>query len=126
MNETAEYRRGYEKGAFDTGLDAYQAREREAAARREAQGDIEARRPDAVREACTFADVQAGDFITNESGPEARWVELLTVLDEPDGETLVITFRVPQPIGVGYHERWVITRPKGAAATRDASVVIDR
>lgn len=102
---------------FDAGLDAYQEREREAAAEREALGDVEARRPDAQRFATTFDCVRVGDFMTMEDGPGARWVEV--VKWAADDDAVHITFQTPQPIGVGMHQRWCIDRGKGERVTVD-------
>lgn len=108
----------YEDGVFDAMLDEHQRREREMAAELEAQGDIEARRPQAKLAERTFAEVREGDFITNEpeAGPDARFVEVVKVEQrrkfnrEDDGSWLTITFRTPQPIGVAFTDSWVIER----------------
>lgn len=118
-----DYAAGYDDGAFDAALDAYQAREREAAAAREAQGDVESRRPNAVRHPTTFGLVRVGDYMTNEAGPEARWVE---VVEWAGGDEVKITFEVPQPIGVGMHSRWCITRAPADPVTIDLSARAER
>lgn len=104
--------------AFDAALDEYQAREAELADERAEIGDREAARPGAVRFAVTFGDLVVGDYMTNEDGPDARWVEIVEVepnrrkyhSEEDAPGWVVITFKTPQPLGVGYVDRWVIER----------------
>jgi len=104
---------GYEgtmDAEFDFELDAYQEREREAAAERAVQGDQEAVRPSALRTEITFGELLLDDYMTAEDGPHARWVKVVKILaPRPDGR-LSITFQTPQPLGVAYENRWVIDR----------------
>lgn len=115
--------------AFDAGLDEYQAREAEWADERAAIGDHEAVRPDAVRLTVTFGELAVGDYMTNEAGPAARWVEIVEVepnrrkysQDEATG-WITITFRTPQPLGVSYTDRWVIEREVATPVVIDQRV----
>lgn len=113
------WRRGYEQGRFDAGLTEYQDKERVRAAEREERGNVESRRPDASRFLTTFGALRVGDFMTAESGDEARWVEVVKCERDESG-TVHVTFKVPQPIGVGYQDRWCIDRAS------DDPVTIDR
>jgi hypothetical protein len=116
---------------FDAMLDEYQERERELAFEREAQGDIEARRPNAVQQEITFGELVVGDYITAEPGEaeHARYVKVIK-LEPGKGDTrwgphhtgsLKITFETPQPIGVGMENHWVLDRDPDEPVVIDAS-----
>ena len=104
---------------IDALLDEHQAREREDAERRAELGDRESVRPDAERVEITFGALLAGDYMTAEKGPTARWVEVTE--KTIDGATATITFKTPQPLGVGLADRWVIHRPVEEPVTVDAT-----
>lgn len=115
---------------FDAMLEEYQEHEAELAYERERLGDEQARRPDAVPLTITFADLRVGDFMTAEDpdDPAARWVEVVEVGAAVDSvffkgqrDSMTVTFRTPQPIGVGMHDRWTIARPSGDQVVIDAS-----
>jgi hypothetical protein len=100
-----------DRPSFERLLDEHQAQEQEDAWERAAQGDREARRPQAERLTVHFADLRIGDFMTAESGPQARWVEVVDVTRSKGmPESLKVTFMTPQPLGVGMHSRHVIDR----------------
>lgn len=95
---------------FDFELDAYQEREREAAAERAVEGDAQAVRPYAMRTEIPFGELLLNDYMTAEEGPEARWVKVIKILaPRPDGR-ISITFQTPQPLGVACESNWVIDR----------------
>jgi hypothetical protein len=103
---------------FDAMLEEHQEREAEAAYEREARGDFEARRPNAQPLTITFEELRIGDFMTAEdpADPDARWVEV----GEPGDHNMKVTFRTPQPIGVGLHDRWTIERDPCLSVAVDA------
>lgn len=105
---------------IDAILDEYQEREAELAIERAERGDIEARRPDARREEIAYAELAVGDYMSAEDGVDARWVEVVEI--KPRDGKLVITFRTPQPLGVGLHDRWVIDRAADERVVIDAAV----
>lgn len=113
--------------AFDAALDEYQEREREAADRRADEADRRAVRPDAVRQESTFGELREGDYMTAESGPAARWVEIVKVeprrkwSNERALDWVAVTFRTPEPLGVAYEDKWVIERERIAPVVIDAT-----
>ena len=106
---------------FDALLDEYQEREAEEALERAGRGDIEAVRPDAVREVVTFADLRVGDYMTAEDGPLARWVRVVKCDDSEYDPEATVTFQTPQPLGVAMEDHWVIRRPWNDPVTVDAA-----
>lgn len=109
---------------FDAELDAHQEREAQWARERARIGDIKARRPDAQRCEITFADLKIGDFMTNETGPEARFVKVVEIgsfTPKVEGQ-IAITFETAEPLGVALENRWVIERPPTDSVTIDESI----
>jgi hypothetical protein len=113
---------------FDAELEAYQEREYEASLERAERGDLEARRPDATRIETEFGALKVGDFMTAETGPDARWVKIVKVSPgerkwgtSEDG-WVTVTFQTPQPLGVGMEDKWVLERVVDTPVTIDGSV----
>lgn len=113
---------------FDAMLEEYQELEAELAYERERLGDQQARRPGAVPKAVTFGDLRVGDFMTADdpAHPQARWVEVVDLggVGESrfgDSTTMSITFRTPQPIGVGMCDRWILQRQPGDPVVIDGA-----
>jgi len=98
-----------DQARFDSQLDEHLAVEYADAASRTVEGDIEARRPDALRVELPFSALRVGDYITAETGVEARWVTVSAIENGRDGQ-FTIGFTVPVPQGLGMHTRYTMTR----------------
>lgn len=116
-------RAAYERGRFDAGLDAYQERERVAAAEAEERSHETAARPDAVRLDSTFGELRVGDYMTAE-GPGGRWVKVveLGAFEAKRPGDVVVTFEIPEPVTVSGERRWIIERPPGTPVVVDGSL----
>lgn len=101
----------FDQAAFDAGLDAYQARLYEEAAEAAERSHEVAARPEADAEHVYAADLEVGDFMTNE-GPGGRWVKVIEIRTvgsegDPDG-WLDVLFEIPEPVHVSGETRYWI------------------
>lgn len=81
-----------------------------------------AARPDARRVDVTFSELRVGDFMTNEQGDDARWVEVVEI-QRPGkrGADVSVLFEIPEPENLRSMEtRYWIER------SDDTPVVVDR
>lgn len=129
------YEYDYEDGCYDdsfmtedekmgpewiAALEAYQDAERREAHERERLGEVQARRPYAVPKKIAFRDLEIGDFMTADG---LHYVEVTDRKPSKKSDRLLeITFKTPQPIGVGMHDSWVIDKDYHAEVVIDESV----
>lgn len=81
-----------------------------------------AARPGASRVKATFADLRVGDYMTNEQGEQARWVEVVEIRRPGrDGADVSVLFEIPEPVNLRSMEtRYWIER------SDETPVVVDR
>lgn len=122
---------GIDWGAFNAGLDAYQAQREEEAHEARERSYVVAARPDAVPQEATFAELRPGDYMTNE-GPKGRWVKVLKLVGPScyakskqtrvkDGEVAVL-FEIAEAVTVSGELHWWVERPLETPVLIDLSV----
>lgn len=87
-----------------------------------------AARPDANRVKVTFADLRVGDFMTNEDGADARWVEVIEIRRPGRrGADLSVLFEIPEPVNWRSMEtRYWIERSDDTPAVVDRVLTVVR